>query len=72
MYAEEFKTVVNEPCLKIPNYEKFKGQEVKVILLSIIEKSRNNKNDFIEYLANNPVKLDQDTKFLSRDEAHER
>ncbi len=72
MYAEEFKTVVNEPYLKIPNYEKFRGQEVKVILLSIIEKSRNNKNDFIEYLANNPVKLDQDTKFLSRDEAHER
>ena len=35
MYAAEFKTIINEPYIKIPEYEKFKGKEVRVVLLNL-------------------------------------
>ncbi len=78
MYATEFQTIINNPYIKIPEYEKFKGQEVRIIVLNINEKSHKlttnttDEEDFIEYLANNPIQLDKDLKFLSREEANER
>jgi len=33
MYAVEFETIVNEPYVKIPEFERFKGHKLKVILL---------------------------------------
>ncbi len=78
MYATEFQTVINEPYIHIPNYEVFKGHEVRVTLMDIEEivdsTVKNNKNDvdFIEYLINNPVKVSKDFKFLTREEANER
>jgi len=78
MYATEFQTIINNPYIKIPEYEKFKGQEVRIIVLNINKKSHKlttnttDKEDFIEYLANNPIQLDKDLKFLSREEANER
>ncbi len=78
MYATEFQTIINNPYIKIPEYEKFKGQEVRIIVLNINKKSHKlttnttDEEDFIEYLANNPIQLDKDLKFLSREEANER
>jgi len=76
MYATEFQTIINNPYIKIPEYEKFKGQEVRIIVLNINKKSHilttEDEEDFIEYLANNPIELDKDLKFLSREEANER
>jgi len=76
MYAVEFKMVANEPYIKIPEFEKFKGQEVRVVLLSL--KNRVMKNlqkdkelDFIEYLIDNPIDFPKNFKF-NRDEANER
>jgi hypothetical protein len=37
MYATEFETVINEPYIKIPNYEAFKGHNVRVVLVNIDE-----------------------------------
>jgi len=45
MYATEFQTIINEPYIKIPNYEAFKGHNVRVVLLDI-----DNKNDDIEFV----------------------
>lgn len=78
MYATEFKTIINEPYIKIPDYEAFKGHEVRITLLNIDNVNNdfmsNNKKefDFIEYYANNPVRLDDDIVFLTREEANER
>jgi len=74
MYATEFKTVINEPYIKIPDFEKFQGQEVRVVLLNlndnIIDKQEE-KIDFIEHLINNPISFPKDFKF-NREEANER
>ncbi len=76
MYATEFQTVINNPYIKIPEYERFKGQEVRIIVLHAKEKTHiptiEEEEDFIEYLANNPIKLDKELKFLSREDANER
>jgi hypothetical protein len=81
MYATEFKTVVNEPYIHIPNYEVFKGHKVRVTLIDIEDKInstiKNSNNgdddeDFIKYLINNPAKVSKDFKFLTREEANER
>ena len=47
MYATEFQTIINEPYIKIPNYEAFKGHNVRVVLLDI-----DNKNNDIELVDN--------------------
>ncbi len=74
MYAIEFQTIVDKPYIEIPEFEKFKGKKVKIILLKEENKEENKKSeaDFIEYLANHPLKLEKNVKFLSREEAHER
>ena len=77
MYATEFQTVINEPYIHIPNYEKFKGHEVRVTLIDIEDiinprTKKKNDGDFIEYLINNPVKVSKDFKFLTREKANER
>lgn len=41
MYATEFQTVIDEAYIKIPEFEKFKGYEVKIIVLDI--KKNNNE-----------------------------
>jgi len=76
MYATEFQTIINEPYIKIPEYDTLKGKNVRVLfLVENEEENQVNKGDafdFIEYYANNPVKLDEDITFLSREEANER
>jgi len=76
MYATEFQAVINNPYIKIPEYERFKGQEVRIIVLHTKKKTHipiiEDKDDFIKYLANNPIKLDKELKFLSREDANER
>jgi len=74
MYATEFKTIIDEPYIKIPEYENFKGQEVRVILLNIDKPTiaeAEKKEDFFERITKNPKHI-KDVKFLSREEAHER
>ena len=77
MYATEFKTVINEPYIKIPDFEKFQGQEVRVVLLNLNNNIIDNRKDidididFIEHLINNPIPLPNNFKF-NREEANER
>ncbi len=37
MYATEFKTVIKEPYLLIPEFQKFKDREVRIIIIDINE-----------------------------------
>ncbi len=72
MYATEFKTVIDEPYIKIPEYEKFKGKKVRVVLLYLKnEKKREKKEDFFEKIIKNPKHI-KDVTFLTREEANER
>ena len=72
MYATEFKTIINEPYIKIPEYEKFKGKEVRVVLLNLQKnKKRDKKEDFFDKIVKNPKHI-KDVTFLTREEANER
>ena len=75
MYATEFQTVINEPYIHIPNYEKFKGHEVRIVVLNIDTKTKydikDKKEDFFERITKNPKHI-KNVEFLSRDEANER
>ncbi|NOQ31828.1 MAG: hypothetical protein GQ570_11960 [Helicobacteraceae bacterium] len=74
MYATEFQTVISEPYIFIPNYENFKGHEVRVVLLDIDKKNSNlviDKEDFFDRITKEPKNINN-IKFLSRDEANER
>ncbi len=75
MYATEFQTIINEPYIHIPNYEAFKGHEVRVVVLSIDNKYNNivstKKDDFFERITKNPKHINN-IQFLSREEANER
>lgn len=76
MYATEFKTVVNEPYIHIPDYEALKGHEVRVVLLDLDNEVKTNKSNddknFITDIINNPRHIESEDNFLSRDEANER
>ena len=41
MYATEFQTIINEPYIHIPDYEIFKGHEVRITMLDINNKVNN-------------------------------
>jgi DNA-binding transcriptional regulator of glucitol operon len=75
MYATEFKTVINQPYIQIPNYENFKGKSVRIILLDVEEdikiEEEPRKVNFFERITKNPQNI-KDIDFLSRDEANER
>ena len=73
MYATEFQTVVTEPYIKIPNFDKFKGHKIRVVLLDLIDDNSEveNSKSFIENLIDNPRTFSKDFKF-DRDEANER
>ncbi len=75
MYATEFQTIINDPYIKIPEYESFKGHKVRIILLNINKepkKTQEKQEDFIDYLIRNPVDVPKGMRFLSREEANER
>lgn len=76
MYATEFQTIINEPYIHIPNYEAFKGHEVRVVLLNLDNdikiKEPINDSNFINDIINNPRHIESNINFLSRDEANER
>ena len=75
MYATEFQTVINEPYIHIPNYERFKGHEVRIVVLNIDSEENNivsnKKEDFFEKITKNPKHINN-VQFLSREEANER
>ncbi len=72
MYATEFQTVINEPYIHIPNYETFKGHEVRVVLLNLDNeikiKEPLNEGNFIVDIINSPRHLEPKNDFLSRDD----
>ena len=76
MYATEFQTVINEPYIHIPNYETFKGHEVRVVLLNLDNeikiKEPINDSNFINDIIKNPRHIEAKNNFFSRDEANER
>ena len=67
----EFHTVLKDKYIEIPNYkEELKGHQIKVVLLDV--QKEKNSEDFIEYWTNNPINLDKNLSYLSREEANER
>ncbi len=72
MYATEFKTIVNEPFIAIPEYEKFKGKEVRIVVLNLENQSSEEKQeDFFDTIIRQPKHI-ENISFLSREEANER
>ncbi len=73
MYATEFKTIIDKPFIQIPEYERFKGKKVRIVLLHLGDNdcNQNKKEDFFERIIKNPKHI-KDITFLSREEAHER
>ncbi len=59
MYATEFKTFINEPYIKIPEYEKLKGKKVRVILLNLDNQTpaNNQKKAIKNILDKNDINL---------------
>ena len=73
MYATEFKTIVNEPFIAIPDYEKFKGKEVRVVVLNLENGTdkEEHQEDFFDAIIKHPKHI-ENLSFLSREEANER
>ena len=68
MYATEIETDVTNRFIEIPEYEKFKGQHIKVLFMisdNEAKTKRENKNlknlknltDFIKYRNENPIEV---------------
>ena len=75
MYATEFQTIIDDPYIKIPEYESFKGHKVRIIVLNMnktTKETQEKQEDFIDYLIKNPVDVPKGIEFLSREEANER
>lgn len=75
MYATEFQTIINEPYIHIPNYEEFKGHEVRIVVLNIDKEVKNTESiadeDFFDRITKDPKQINN-IQFLSREEANER
>ena len=69
MYATEFKTIINEPYIKIPDFELFKGHEVRVTLLNIDTKNETDEllQEF-KKVSKNTSKIDSKIDILKLDE----
>ncbi len=74
MYATEFQTIVKDPYIQIPEYEKFKNREVRIIILEMatVHAEESINDDFISKMVHTPRHIAPETVFLSRDEANER
>ena len=74
MYAQEFQTTITDPYITIPDFERFKNKQVRIIILDTNTKAAiaNNRDDFIANASNHPKKVSHDLHFLSRDDAHAR
>jgi hypothetical protein len=70
MYATEFQTVINEPYIQVPNYEAFKGHEVRVVFLDLNNSKKEVKKNNLDFFDKFQLDL-SDFKF-NRDEANER
>ena len=77
MYAEEFQIVIDKPYIKIPEYERFKGHKVRIVLLDIQEERESNfkldrkeANKRLNYF--DKYQLDLSNFNFDREEAHER
>lgn len=76
MYAVEFETDIKSKYIEIKDYEKVLNKHAKVIVL--VEDfdngnvSANHHEDFIASLLIQPRQIDQNTQFLSREDANAR
>jgi len=73
MNAIEFQTTITNSFVQIPNYEEFENKQVRIIVLDatpILPKQES--KGFISNYAENPVSIEGNTHFLTRDEANER
>ncbi len=74
MYATEFQTIIKDSYIKIPEFERFKNREVKIIILEINQRENNKTQaeDFITKSVKYPKHIPDNIQFLTRDEANER
>jgi len=73
MNAIEFQTTITNSFVQIPNYEEFENKQVKIIVIDATPtSSKKNTNGFIHQYSENPVSINDDILFLTRDEANER
>ena len=72
MQAYEFKTNIEEGTIKIPkDYLDKIPKEPKIRVILLTEDTSNENRDEIEYLMNNPLKIQQ-VKPLTREEVYDR
>ena len=71
MYATEFQTVAKEPYIKIPEFEKFKDKEIKVVILTEnLDYLDNEKKDDLDFF--DKYQFDLSNFKFDREEANER
>jgi len=73
MNAIEFQTTITNSFVQIPNYEAFENKQVKIIVLDATPSlPKLESNGFISNYTKNPVSMEKNTDFFTRDEANER
>ena len=69
----EFQTTITNSFVQIPNYEEFANKQVKIIILDATPALPKQENKgFIDKYTKNPVSIENNTDFFTRDEANER
>lgn len=71
MYATEFKTVIHDPYIKIPEFERFKDREVRVIILEEPPKEQS-AGDFIDRMTASPKHVGPEMPFMTQEDANAR
>lgn len=71
MYATEFKTVIHDPYVKIPEFERFKDRAVRIIILEE-RPEEPNVDDFIDKITAAPKHVEPGTTFMTREDANAR
>ena len=73
MNAIEFQTTITNSFVQIPNYEEFENKQVRIIVLDATATlPKQEHKNFISRYAKNPIAMDNDVDFFTRDEANER
>ena len=73
MNAIEFQTTITNSFVQIPNYEEFENKQVRIIVLDATSAlPKKESKGFISKYAENPVSIEKNTHFFTRDEANER
>jgi hypothetical protein len=71
MQTMQFLTTITKPYIEIPDFDKLKGKQIKVVLLNS-DNDKNTTDDFISSIIKKPRHINPNDNFLSRYDANER